>query len=62
MPGNPRECRVRAFQCLKLAQMARSPKSEELFNRLARTWAKLANAIESDDTLLEEWGRESRVV
>ena len=53
MPGDPRECRQQAQECLRLAQEATSDPAREDYTTLAYTWTKLANMFESDNALLE---------
>jgi hypothetical protein len=52
MPGDPHQCRFNAARCLRLAERARRPELRENLTALAKTWAKLAAEIESDQTLL----------
>jgi hypothetical protein len=49
MPGDPKECRQHALNCVRLAQTAATP---EHFANLARTWIRLADEIESTDAFL----------
>ena len=53
MPGDPRECRQQAQECLRLAQEATSDPAREDYTALADTWTQLANMFESDNSLLE---------
>lgn len=53
MPGDPRECRQQAQECLRLAQEATSDSAREDYTALASTWSQLANMFESDNALLE---------
>ena len=53
MPGDPRECRQQAQDCLYLAQQATSDPAREDYTALAYTWTQLANMFESDIALLE---------
>jgi len=46
MPGDPKECRQHALNCLRLAQTAASPQSREDFANLAQTWVRLAKDLE----------------
>jgi hypothetical protein len=52
MPGDPRECRQQAQECLRLAQEATSDQARQDYTALANTWMQLANMYESDDALL----------
>jgi hypothetical protein len=53
MPGDPRECRQQAQDCLRLAQEATSDEARQDYTALANTWMQLANMYESDDALLK---------
>ena len=46
MPGDPKECRLRARQCLQLAKRAATEKERQIFLRLERSWNRLAAEIE----------------
>ena len=52
MPGDPRECRQQARECLRLAQEATSDQAGQDYTALAYTWMQLANMFESGDALL----------
>ena len=52
MPGDPKECRVNAVRCLRLAKRARRPEVRQAFVALAETWTRLAAELESDQALL----------
>ena len=53
MPGDPRECRQQAQDCLRLAQESTSDPAREDYTALAYTWTELVNMFESDNALLE---------
>jgi len=53
MPGDPRECRQQAQECLRLAHEATTDVERQDYAALADTWAELARIFESDDALLE---------
>ena len=53
MPGDPRECRQQAHECLRLAQEATSDPARQDYNALAYTWARLADMFESDNALAQ---------
>ena len=53
MPGDPRECRQQAQECLRLAQDATSDPARQDYVALAYTWTELANMFESDHALVE---------
>ena len=46
MPGDPKECRQHALNCVQLAKTAASPQAREEFANLARTWIRLADDLE----------------
>ena len=46
MPGDPKECRQHALNCVRLAQTATTPQSREQFANLAQTWVRLAEDLE----------------
>ena len=47
MPGDPKECRQHALNCVRLAQTGTTPQSREHFASLAQTWVRLAEDLES---------------
>ena len=54
MPGDPKECRQHALNCVQLATSASTPEQRDHFAKLARTWIKLGEELEHMQTLLEE--------
>ena len=50
MPGDPKECRQHALNCVHLAKDATTP--EYHFAKLARTWIKLADELEQSEAFL----------
>ena len=52
MPGDPKECRLRARQCLLLANRAASREEQRTFERIHRSWNRLAVEIEHAQALL----------
>jgi hypothetical protein len=56
MPGDPRECRLHAADCLRAAESATNLETREEFTVLAHIWLRLAAEFEDDDTLLNTWG------
>ena len=46
MLGDPRECRLHARQCLLLANRAASREEQRTFERIHRSWNRLAAEIE----------------
>jgi hypothetical protein len=55
MPGNPKECRENAKQCLELASVARTQAGRERFEGLAQKWMAMANDYEVANLLLANW-------
>ena len=43
-PGDPRECRLRAAECFRMAEQATS-----------EVWLRLATEFEKDNALLDMW-------
>jgi hypothetical protein len=52
MPGNPKECRLHALECARLAQTSATQEDREHFAQLARTWLKLAEDIEQSQAFI----------
>ena len=52
MPGDPKECRQHALNCVRLAQTAATPQSREDFANLAQTWVRLAEDLERAQAFL----------
>ena len=62
MPGDPKECRLNAVLCLRLAERASNPERRQSLATLAETWTRLAAEVESEQALLNtlselEFGR-----
>jgi len=53
MPGDPRECRQQAQECLRLAQEETSDSARQDYTALADTLMQLAKIFESDNALRE---------
>ena len=53
MPGDPRECRQQAQECLRLAQEATADLERQDYAALAETWTQLADMFESDNALAQ---------
>ena len=47
MPGDPKECRLHARNCRKLAMTARTAEAADTFLSLAQDWDSLAAELES---------------
>ena len=56
MPGDPKECRDNAKDCLELAAKAQSRLAKERWEELAQTWLRLATSLERDQVVLDQWG------
>jgi hypothetical protein len=54
MPGDPKECRQHALNCVQLAKTAESPEARDRFANLARTWIRLAEELERMQAVLAE--------
>lgn len=52
MPGNPKECRVHARSCRRLAMTASNAEVAERFLYLAETWESLAAEFDSAQIFL----------
>jgi hypothetical protein len=52
MPGDPKECRKHARNCLKLAEASANAEITRTFVDLAHSWTKLALDLESAQALL----------
>ena len=56
MPGDPKECRQRALNCLLLAKEATTEQAKQRFLELAQAWTKLAAELEDTEALLKTLG------
>jgi hypothetical protein len=54
MPGDPKECRLRAMRCAELAASARTAQLKATLLGLSKEWEKLAIDLEKTRALLEE--------
>ena len=52
MPSDPKECRLHALACARLAQTSASQQARDPFANLAQTWIRLADELESTENLL----------
>jgi hypothetical protein len=52
MPGDPKECRDHAKNCLRLAAESRTQEGRQLFEALAQKWLALATDLEAAAILL----------
>ena len=46
MPGDPKEARTHASNCMQLAETASSPTLQKTFADLAKQWNRLANELD----------------
>jgi hypothetical protein len=53
MPGDPKECRFHAANCLQLAEAASSPEVRRSFLELAQHWNRIAVELEDAQALLD---------
>jgi hypothetical protein len=53
MPGDPKECRQRALNCMLLAKEATTEKLKQTFLNLAQSWTRLAVELEDAGMLLK---------
>jgi hypothetical protein len=53
MPGDPKECRQRALNCVLLAKEAATEQSKQMFLSLAQSWTSLAAELEDTEALLK---------
>ena len=51
---DPKQCRVNADFCAKLAENAKTPEERESFTELAQTWIQLAINMETLIGLMDE--------
>ena len=54
MPGDPKECRQHALNCMLLAKQTANQESKQTFLGLAQSWTKLAVELEDSQALLNE--------
>ena len=53
MPGDPKECRHHAYNCMLLAKQATTAESKQTFHNLAQSWTRLATELEQAQVLLK---------
>jgi hypothetical protein len=53
MPGDPKECRQHARNCMVLAKEATTAQSKQTFHNLAQSWTRLAAELEQAQVLLD---------
>ena len=49
MPGDPKEARAYAANCMGLAETASSPTLQQTFFDLAKQWTRLANELDLEE-------------
>ena len=52
MPGDPKECRLNAVLCLRLADRASNPERRRSFAAMGELWTRLAAEVKSEQALL----------
>jgi len=52
MPGDPKEARAHAANCMQLAETASSPTLQKTFADLAKQWNRLSNELDDAYALL----------
>ena len=62
MPGDPKECRQHALNCVRLAQTGTTPQSREHFASLAQTWVRLAEDLERAQCFLNALDEETEPI
>jgi hypothetical protein len=53
MPGDPKECRKHALNCMLLAKQASTEESKQTFLRLSKSWTRLAAELQDAETFLK---------
>jgi hypothetical protein len=53
MPGDPKEARAHAANCMGIAETASSPTLQKTFADLAKQWNRLANELDDAHGLLK---------
>lgn len=52
MSPHPEDCRARALRCAQLAEEASDPDLKQTLLHLAKTWARLADEVETTHALM----------
>jgi len=52
MPGDPKECRIHAMNCMQMAETATTPELRRTYVDLAHQWNRLAVELEDAQSLL----------
>jgi hypothetical protein len=53
MPGDPKECRQHALNCMLLAKHTANQESKQTFLSLSQSWTRLAVELENAQALLD---------
>jgi hypothetical protein len=53
MPGDPKECRQHALNCMLLAKQTANQESKQTFLSLSQSWTRLALELENAQALLD---------
>jgi hypothetical protein len=53
MPGDPKECRQHALNCMLLAKQTGNQESKQTFLSLSQSWTRLAVELENAQALLD---------
>jgi hypothetical protein len=54
MPGDPKECRLRAMRCAELVATAKTPQLRATLLDLSKNWVRLAESLEKTHALMDE--------
>jgi hypothetical protein len=54
MPGDPKECRLRAMRCAELASTAKTAQLKAVLLELSANWVRMAESLEKAHALLDE--------
>jgi hypothetical protein len=54
VPGDPKECRLRAMRCAELARTAKTPQLKTTLLDLSKSWVRLAESLEQNHAVMDE--------
>ena len=54
---DPSDCRQHALDCVRMAQTSENAEVSEIWSDLAKTWLRFASDLETNESLLDEWGK-----
>jgi hypothetical protein len=60
MPGDPKECRLRAMRCAELAATVKTSQLKARFLDMSKNWVRLAESLEKTHALMDEDGLHSK--